>query len=733
MPLKKLGQVNRTILFESFNPEVDDLRAILKNDYERFSDESLSKIKEKLFVKNFNEFLKKFKPTIYVKYVEPNTDDLAFDVEYTLEKPEDFDPDLDKAIVISDHELWGAILNLYTSKGKTTKSDFDFDFNSILKILTPERDKERMKEISDDLAYCYREYKALPLTSPNKAKFAKKIKFTLEKIEETLDNPIQMLTLSIAETGRQLKLLGTTINKDENLQETKSLKQRIMIAYDEKGNIKPIQVEQSKEGIGNPNSKEDTRLIELIGKGFEEKAPKGIKESAYVKDMVVSTYANRALACIEVNEEELKQKNDVQLNTYKNVQEKFIGEVMILAEKMMGVKAFFDHATINGELKAGLLVTNCKLRTITENEEINKKFKEFIENINQDYNERFYFSIIPNIKTKYLERDVKDREEEENKKGPNMKMQTANEVEAVTDMIHTLAENKVLSFINLAACKETSFKQLNEKQTADIRELLKGFGNDSEITKQISFVYPNFTLLPDSVGHIELGNKYGEETYIDDLFGEEYVIPEEDRKCHMQLPGVYIDAGYIAAGIVAGYQDPEYLENLNYKVKKFSPGVRFNLEECYSGGTRGVFAKFNKDSSLAPSFKLKEDIDKDNLGFCFWRDKNFDKISILKARTVNKDEETGEYQELHKTLVENFIKIYISSFSDQDTEKFNAIIKAFNDWRRERGEEKLNILQGNDDIEIIKPVPNENTATIALQISNSKTSIKFQVNTINMK
>lgn len=725
MPLKKLKQVNRTILFESFNPEVDDLRAILKNDYEKFSDEFLSKLKDKLFVKNFNEFLKKFKPTIYVKYVEPNTDDLAFDVEYALEKPEDFDPASDKAIVISDHELWSALLNLYISKGKTTKSDFDFNFDSILKILTPERDKERMKEISDDLAYCYKEYKALPLTSPNKSKFAKKIKSTLEKIEETFDNPIQILTLSIVETEKQLKLLGTTINKDEISQDTKSSKQRIMITYDEKGNIKPIQVEQFKDDTENLNNKEDTKLIELIGKGFEEKAPKGIKESTYIKDMVISTYANKALACIEVNEEELKQKNDIQINTYKNVQEKFIREVMILAEKMMGVKAFFDHAAINGELKAGLLVTNCKLRAITENEKINQKFKEFIENINQDCTERFYFSIIPNIKTKYLEKTVKNS---------NMKMKIANEVEAVTDVIHTLAENKILSFINLAAHKETSFKELNENETANIRELLKEFGNDSEITKQISFAYPNFTLLPDSVGHIKIGDKHGEETYIEEIFGEEYILSEEDRKCYMQLPGVYIDASYIAAGIVAGYQDPEYLEGLKYKIKKNSPGVRFNLEECYSGSTKGLFAKFNKETSLAPSFKLKEDIDKDNLGFCFWRDKNFDKISILKARTLKKDEETGKYEELHKTLVENFIENYVRAFSEQDKESINNITREFTEWKREIKDGYENsILQGNDSIELIKPTSNEDTATIVLQISNSKSNLKMRISASSVK
>lgn len=722
MPLKKLKQVNRTILFESFNPEVDNLRTILKNDYDGFSDESFRLIKNKLFVENFNEFLKKFKPTIYVKYIEASTDDLAFDVLYTLEKPEDFDPELDKAIVISDHELWKAILNLYASKGKTSKSDFEFDFNSILKILTPERDKERMKEISDDLAYCYREYKALSSISPNKAKFAKKIKSALAQIEETLDNPVQMLTLSIVETQRQLESLGSTKHDNGEQGDKQKVKQRVLIAYDQKGNITPQIAEKSQDDQDDSNQKADNRLIELIGKGFEEKAPKGIKESNYMKEMVVSTYANRAVACVEIDEEELKQKNDVQLNTYKNVQEKFISEVMILAEKMIGVKAFFDHATNNGEFKAGLLVTNCELRKITEDENINEKFKNFIDGINGDYEQRFYFAIIPNIKSKFLERN--------NKENPNRKIEAGNGVDSVINIIETLSKNKILSFINLVACKETSFKALNPKEVDNIRAFLGEFGSDSDITKQVSFVYPNFTLLPDSVGHIELGNKYGEETYIDELFGEAYLLSEEERKSYLQLPGVYIDASYIATGIVAGCQDPDYLEDLQYKVKKGSPSVRFNLEECYSG-TKGVFAKLNKESNLAPSSILKENIDKDSMGFCFWRNKSFDKISILKARTLKKDEETGNYEEIHKTLVENLISAYLEAFTDQDKDSINKISEEFASWRREAKDGYDNtILQGNDSIELTSE---EGLATITLQISGTKSNLKFKINTSNIK
>ncbi|MGL6023139.1 MAG: hypothetical protein ACRC0F_00840, partial [Cetobacterium sp.] len=361
-------------------------------------------------------------------------------------------------------------------------------------------------------------------------------------------------------------------------------------------------------------------------------------------------------------------KNDIQLNTYKNIQEKFTREIMTLAEKMLGIKIFFDHATNDGKFPAGLLITNCKLRDITENLDILEKFENFIEIMNKNQDQKFYFSIIPNTTNKMLEEAIEDSELEGEKEGANQKIKNANKMVSVKAIVDILAKNRVLTFFNLSACKETSFNHLKDKEILnDYREMFKLFGKDVDINKQISFVYPNFTILPDSVGHIELGKKYGEESYLDPFSDDEYIeVPKEDRKYCMFLPGGYIDASYVAAGLTAGYQNPEFLKENNYKVKNFIPGVRFNIEESYSGLGNGLFAKFNKEGNIDSGFKIKNSIDSDDLGFCFWRDKNFDKISVLKARTLNKDNESGRYMEIYKTLVENFIDIYATTFTDHN-------------------------------------------------------------------
>lgn len=723
MPLKKMEQTTRTILFEEFNPAVTNLSNIL-NDPIKDRDVLLKKIKDELMVTNFKEFLKKFNPTIYVKYIESrDSDKLGFDVEYYLEKPEDFIEGLDREIIVTEHELWNALINLYKNKETTTLSEFDFNFKEITSLLTPEKDKEKVSNLKSDLSYSFKKYKELSKIDPQKRIYAQRIKELLKKVDETFDNPMQILALSMSET----KKIVETIEKSniQNGEEPKGIiaKQRVMISYDEKGNIKPIKFENRDSeilGIENKN-KDDQKLIELIGNSYSDKAPEGIKNSMYVKDLVISSYTNRAMEEIPMTLSELRKKSDIEYNTYINAQEKFMNQVMFLVEKIMGVKTFFDHANLEGDLKSGLIISNCSLARIAEDEDLLNKFKECVSGLNNDTSnkkEKIWFAIIPNVREKNSLLDDKN----------DVKNKNSNSVSNVNKITQILSREKVMTFYNFTTSKETSFRGLSNERVDEYRKKIKEFGTEIELTKQIVFSYPNFSLLPESVGVQELGEKYEngiEEDWEYDFLDEEFDLDSGDEKHILKIPGAYIDASYVAAGIVVASQMEEYLKAMGYKLfdKQNLPGVRFDLEENFYDSKRRIKTKFNPESNFELESKIKENIEKDKLGLFFWRDASKNQISVMQSRTLSKDD-NGKYEEIYKTLVENFMQVYIDNL---DSKTKSDIEKSFNVWERYKDENfSNNILRTNDSIEVDDS--NGETIDINLKISGSKPRLKIQVN-----
>ena len=66
--MKIIKQTNRTILFDVINPERFDLinlMAGIEPTGKSLTDEKVAEINNALLVNNFDEFLKKFQPTIY--------------------------------------------------------------------------------------------------------------------------------------------------------------------------------------------------------------------------------------------------------------------------------------------------------------------------------------------------------------------------------------------------------------------------------------------------------------------------------------------------------------------------------------------------------------------------------------------------------------------------------------------------------------------------------------------
>ncbi|MBJ8192586.1 transcriptional regulator, partial [Bacillus cereus] len=83
---------------------------------------------------------------------------------------------------------------------------------------------------------------------------------------------------------------------------------------------------------------------------------------------------------------------------------------------------------------------------------------------------------------------------------------------------------------------------------------------------------PNFTIIPKDKSGVIIDSKM--------LQTEDGVQLSKEKEDILKLwiEGVYVGAAYVAAGLVASYQCPEYLRETFKTVNKNFPGVRFDIE-----------------------------------------------------------------------------------------------------------------------------------------------------------
>ena len=131
-----------------------------------------------------------------------------------------------------------------------------------------------------------------------------------------------------------------------------------------------------------------------------------------------------------------------------------------------------------------------------------------------------------------------------------------------------------------------------------------------------------------------------------------------DKKDILKLwiEGVYIPAAYVAAGVVAAYQCPEFLLSRFKNVSKDYPGVRFDIEA--SNHALKVPTTLAKEISGYTN-TIKDSINNKNFGFVFSSDNNqidgkdIKNITVYKARSMQSV--NNEYESIYKTLASTYI------------------------------------------------------------------------------
>lgn len=681
-PLDVVKQTGTTIVFEEFNRDRDDLVTLLTRDVEEITLEkftlSLMGNGSGLKVESFEEFVEKFAPTVYETVVKTET---GGQFVYTFEKPDD---ECTK-IQLKDHAFYKMIMNLLNRKAATDKGLADFPYDDLKKALTPESEKEECLRIRKNLETNEKEYyKLLESGKPSSEleRYAQNIVACREKIISKYKNqsPLALLPVAIADTQKKIDMMETAASN-----ETGGSPKAIAYSYsfDDRGNLMLEEKESNLKLIENTvtNETEDTALVRCLKEDFDENALPSLTKNNFVKDLVINTFIAEGVSTLDSKERaELEEQKKVYLSVYNSSLQSFAKAVSAVVEKFAGMKTFFDHAAFNGTLAkdVSVIIANCKIDAVLNDETAKKRFLRYFRGLSEEKDvNKIWFGIIPALANE-TEEKVKSGTKIDPFGSLSQKNQGKNKVkkrgsltnlETLKDWFKSLdeAKIKIMFFTNYKATEETGFMELNAKKIESWEKDFESVNNEYGV-----FCYPNFTILPKEASAVKTGT---------------IVEQDMERETYIEIPGIYLDASYVAAGMMVGIQNYKLLKARGFKVKQTYPCVRFDIEE--GDNNKIVTTKMNRETKTEMEKDVKAAMTEKRFGFAFADNKieDVNNAYVVNARTLKKG--NRYYKSIYKTLVKNLVDQLIRYKGDTITkEKVEEFISDYvGTWKDDNRDE----------------------------------------------
>ncbi|MEJ6949911.1 transcriptional regulator [Natronospora cellulosivora (SeqCode)] len=685
-----INQTNRTILLEEVNPRKLDLITLIGDvkGVESLDDEKIKEINEHLLVGSFDEFLDKFTPAIYSYYNAASQR-----VIYSLEKPEGVaENNISEIRLDQNNDFLKMLFTLIDTKKSQGRRNVDFKFENVLDMISPKKVMEDIKQVRKEISYLYDKYDELEEEDPRKLKFGDKLNYKFEEASRNYNNVLGMLPLAIEDVKTRL-LLGE--NQDDAEAEEVQIGKLTM---GEDGELKIIEISEDEQEALPATTVEKERsnaLVEIFEEDYE-----AITENPtpYVKDLVVRTFAPISVADSEVDvEKEIANYNNY-LEFYKESKDNFVQTAKPLIEKILGIKMFFDQyqTDING-MRPKLLLSNCKIDMMVKTN--NKpRIETYLNTVNgkNNFSDTIWYGIFPAVemdsanKIETRRERFKGTEKEDTPKG--------NTLESLTAFLDIAQKYKIQIFFNFQANEQTTFNDMAtkgmDKYLDKTQVLLRQDYSEFSIP-----CLPNFTVIPEDKSGVVLDKKM-----VKNENGGVSLSQEKEDILKLWLKGVYIDAAYVAAGTVAAYQCPDYLDENFKKVSNKFPGVRFDIE---SGDNAMKIPTTLAKEITGFTNRIKNTINRNNFGFVFSSEnaelngRTISRITVYKARNMALTDDG--YDSIYKTLVTTYIE-RILRFKTSDF-KQDKIIKFFSNnpnsqkstWLNNKGYVN-SVLQTGDDI-----------------------------------
>ncbi len=717
-----INQTNRTILFEEINPEKLDLITLVGDvkGIDSLSDDKIKEINQHLIVRSFDEFLDKFSPKVYSFYNAANQK-----VMYTLEKPEGIAEDCISEINIDqNNDFLKMLFTLIDTKRIQGITNVDFKFENLLDMISPKKVMDDIRQVRKEIHYLYGKYEELDEGDPKKLDLGDKLNHLFEDASRNYNNVMAMLPLAINDIKTRLLLGGA---QEENKSEAIQIG---MLTIGDNGELKIIEAPKS-DNMELMVIDENTSGLAAV---FEEDYDSVTETpSSYVRDLVVRTFCPLPAVQAEIDIETEVQNYNTYLEFYKNAKDDFVKTVKPLVEKILGVKMFFDqYATKNKGMQPSLLITNTKLDMMVKSTNI-PRLETYLNTVNSknDFSDTVWFGIVPSVE---LESSGNSKVSRERFKG-NKKIvkQDGNTMESLAMLLHAVKEFKIQVFFSFVTGEETTF---NSMATSGIDKYIDKCGVlvRKEYSEFAIPCLPNFTIIPKDKSGVVIDSKM--------LQTEDGVKISQEKEDILKLwiEGVYVGASYVAAGIVAAYQCPEYLREFFKNVSREYPGVRFDIE-AGDNGLRAVTTMAKEISGFTNN--IKDSINRKNFGFIFSSEnaqlegKDIKRITVYKARSLAMAEDGFDsiYKTLVSTYIERILRFQTSDFKHDNIVKFfsNNPSSQKSKWLSTRG--FINsIIQDGDDMNYviddknnlchIDLVFNGNVKNLEVTITKATTAVK---------
>lgn len=711
--MSNISQTNRCILFETINPNKIDLVTILSevDDVESLSDEIIEKINSNLLVKDFDDFLKKFEPVIYSYYdVEKQ------DMVYTLEKNNNIPNNMVQEIKINkDNDFFRMLVTLIDSHNNNKLQNVKFNYEDILESLNPKKMVTKIKQTRKEISYIFDKYNQLEDDNPEKLELADRLNIKFEQASQSYNNVLSMLPLAIEDISVRLNLNSKNVsqNRIDNIKTG-------LLTMASNGNLEVIESQSSTNLIQiDTNQENSTQLAEYFRNDYYESTN---TPNEYIATLVARSFAplNEQIVKIDV-ENEITNYNSY-MNLFKKSQENFIKIAKELVSKILGVKMFFSQYDIkNDYMKPSLLITNFN-PNLLEDEQYKNKIEAYFNTVNNknDFTNTIWFGILPDVNF-----EIKEKESIKRRfAGTNISdLKDKNKLSTLLNVGKIAEKYKIQIFFNFSANEYTDFKSFSINGVDEYIQKTKDIEKNSYAEYLIP-VMPNFTVIPKNRSRVFLGNKMS--------VNEDKYISGED--IYYYINGIYIDASYIACGLVASYQCPYYLKQRFNNININNPGVRINIE----AKENNYKLKTNLPREISGYTKnIKDRINELNYGFIFcsenaiFEGKPIDNIFVYKARSLNKKDDNS-YEPLYKiltmTYIERILRYETSDFKEDRLEHFfsNSPNSVKTKWQKEQEYENA-ILKKEDDMNHIIDTQN-NICNLEFSFHGDVKNLNLQIN-----
>lgn len=718
-----IKQTNRTMLMETINPEKMDFLTLVGDvrGVESLSDDKIKEINDYLLVRSFDELLEKFEPVVYCFFNANNQK-----VTYQLKKPENIPEELLTEIPLNrQNEFMGMLMSMIDTKRSEGTINVDFKFEKLTDMISPKKVMEDIRQNRKELQYTYGEYAKLDEEDPKKKDLADKLNVMFEEASCNYNNIMAMLPLAIEDTKTRL-LLGD--GREEKDSTPLALG---VLSMGENGELKVLEAPKVETtALVTVDDKVNAGLIEALKEDYQ-----ALNEESndYVEALVARTFcplASTMESKVDI-EQEVANYNSY-LEFYKESKDAFIKTVKPLMENLLGIWCFFEQypKKLKG-MKPSLLITNVSNEMLAKSSNISRLIT-YLNTVNgkNEFNNTVWYSILPNVS---LDQYSKMKLTRERFKGNTQTVKTdTNSVESLARLLDVFKDYGVQCFFSYEADDSTTFNALAtegiEKYESKCASLIGKPFSEYAIP-----CLPNFTIIPKDKSGVILDRRM--------VINEDEVAElSKDKEDIMKLwiDGVYVGAAYVAAGIVAAYQCPEYLKEKfgRVKIDMELPGSRFDIEAddhnlvAYTTMAKEITGFTNS---------IKADINRKNFGFVFssenavYNGNDITNIMVYKARNLMMDGNT--YEPIYKTQVTTYIERTLRHGTGDFKE--DSIVAFFSNnpnsqksrWLSKR--ECLNAILGNgDDIEYI--IDEENGyCTLNITFNGNVKNLEVEINRLS--